>query len=331
MPLIPGCEEKLSDKLLEISNLKTYFYTAEGVIPAVNGVDLEVGESQTLGLVGESACGKSVTALSIVRLVPSPPGKIVEGKINFEGKNLLDLEEREMRRIRGAKISMIFQDPLVSLNPLYTIGNQIEEAIILHQKLKKKKAREKALEMLNLVGIPSPRERLSSYPHQLSGGMCQRAMIAMALSSNPSLLIADEPTTALDVTIQAQILELLQKLKEEIGMSIILITHDLGIIAKVANAVAVMYAGKIVEYAKVGEIFKKPGHPYTQGLLNSIPQLTEKKERLKVIEGNVPNPLDLPSGCKFHPRCPLSDEKCRKEEPLLEKKEDNHRVRCWKC
>ena len=330
MPLTPDYEENLLNKLLEVSNLKTYFYTAEGTIPAVNGVDLEVGEKETLGLVGESACGKSVTALSIMRLIPSPAGKIVQGKINFKGENLLDLEEIEMRKIRGAKISMIFQDPLVSLNPVYTIGNQIEEAIILHQKLKKREARGKALEMLNLVGITSPRERLNSYPHQLSGGMGQRAMIAMALSSNPSLLIADEPTTALDVTIQAQILDLLQKLKEEREMSIILITHDLSIIAEVADSVAVMYAGKIVEHAKVREIFKRPKHPYTKGLLDSIPQLTEKKERLKVIEGNVPNLLNLPSGCKFHPRCPLVDEKCRKEEPPLEKKETGHWARCWK-
>lgn len=330
MPLTPDCEENLLNKLLEVSNLKTYFYTAEGIIPAVNGVDLEVGEKETLGLVGESACGKSVTALSIMRLIPSPAGKIVQGKIDFKGENLLDLEEIEMRKIRGAKISMIFQDPLVSLNPVYTIGNQIEEAIILHQKLKKREAREKALEMLNLVGITSPRERLNSYPHQLSGGMGQRAMIAMALSSNPSLLIADEPTTALDVTIQAQILDLLQKLKEEREMSIILITHDLSIIAEVADSVAVMYAGKIVEHAEVREIFKRPKHPYTKGLLDSIPQLTERKERLKVIEGNVPNPLNLPSGCKFHPRCPLSDKKCRKEEPPLEEKESGHWARCWK-
>ncbi len=316
--------------MLEVSNLKTYFHTAEGTIPAVDGVDLEVGEKETLGLVGESACGKSVTALSIMRLVPSPPGKIVGGKINFEGENLLELEEREMRKIRGAKISMIFQDPHVSLNPVYTIGNQIEEAIILHQKLKKNRAREKAREMLATVGISSPGERLDSYPHQLSGGMCQRAMIAMALSSNPSLLIADEPTTALDVTIEAQILDLLQELKEKREMSVILITHDLGIIAQVADSVAVMYAGKIVEYTNVKAIFKKPKHPYTKGLLDSIPRLTEKKEKLKVIEGNVPDPLNLPSGCKFNPRCPLSDEKCRKEEPLLEKKEDSHWTRCWK-
>ncbi len=321
------------DILLNISNLQTYFYTEDGVSKAVDGVDYYVRKGETLGVVGESGCGKSVTALSIMRLIPQPPGKIAGGEITFEGRSLLDLSPDEMRKIRGNKISMIFQEPMTSLNPVFTIGNQIAEAIQLHQGLSKKSALDRAIDMLKLVGIPSPEQRVKEYPHQLSGGMRQRAMIAMALSCNPSLLIADEPTTALDVTIQAQILDLMTSLKEEFNTSIILITHDLGVVAESVARVVVMYAGKIVEEADVYHIFENPLHPYTVGLLRSIPRLdltATKKERLQEIPGAVPIPSQLPTGCLFHPRCPRVMDICRQELPALKpSQEADHAVRCW--
>ncbi|HET7153157.1 MAG TPA: ABC transporter ATP-binding protein, partial [Candidatus Kapabacteria bacterium] len=278
---------------------------------------------------GESGCGKSVTALSIMRLIPDPPGKTVGGEILFEGKNLLAMPEDEMRTIRGNRIGMIFQEPMTSLNPVFTIGDQIDEAIILHQKVAKHEAKARTIEMLKRVGIPAPDQRYGEYPHQLSGGMRQRVMIAMALSCNPALLIADEPTTALDVTVQAQILELIKKLQDEFGMGVIMITHDLGVIAEVAKRVAVMYASKVVEYAPVKEIYFNPKHPYTIGLLNSIPRLGEEKKKLATIEGNVPPPTHYPKGCHFCTRCPYADEKCWVEEPPLEKVAEGHTVACW--
>jgi oligopeptide/dipeptide ABC transporter ATP-binding protein len=324
--------ENNHDALLSISGLKTYFYTEEGVSKAVDGVDYSVEKGETLGVVGESGCGKSVTALSIMRLIPQPPGKIVGGDISFEGQSLLQLSNQEMRKIRGNKISMIFQEPMTSLNPVFTIGNQISEAIQLHQKLSKKAALDRTIDMLKLVGISSPERRVREYPHQLSGGMRQRAMIAMALSCNPSLLIADEPTTALDVTIQAQILDLMTGLKEEFNAAIILITHDLGIIAETAARVVVMYAGKIVEEADVYSIFENPLQPYTVGLLQSIPRLNlgaSKKERLQEIKGMVPIPSQLPTGCLFHPRCPRVMDICHHELPELKLHQEGHKVRCW--
>jgi len=319
----------MSEKILEINGLKTYFYTEDGVVPAVDGVDFEVRKGETLGIVGESGCGKSVTSLSIMRLIPSPPGKIVEGEIMFKGKNLVSLPEEEMRKIRGNDISMIFQEPMTSLNPVYTIGDQISEVLILHQHMNKEEALKKSVEMLALVGIPLPEQRVHEYPHQLSGGMRQRVMIAMALACNPQLLIADEPTTALDVTIQAQILELMKDLKDKLGTAIMLITHDLGVIAEVAQNVLVMYAGKAVEYADVYSIFKDPKHPYTEGLLKSIPKLNETRDKLDVIEGIVPNPYEMPEGCRFHPRCKYAREICRCREPELVEY-DGYKVRCFK-
>lgn len=320
----------MAEKLLEVRGLKTYFYTEDGVVPAVDGVDFVLNKGETLGIVGESGCGKSVTSLSIMRLIPDPPGKIVEGEILFEGSNLLEKTEAEMRNIRGNDISMIFQEPMTSLNPVFTIGDQIMEAIILHQRLNKAEARERAIEMLRLVGIPSPERRVDEYPHQLSGGMRQRVMIAMALSCNPKLLIADEPTTALDVTIQAQILDLMRKLRDEFGTAIMLITHDLGVVAELAERVVVMYAGKIVEKADVKLLFGNPLHPYTVGLLGSIPKLTEQQDRLQVIEGVVPHPAFMPKGCRFHPRCKEAREICKVEEPELLEHSPGHLVACWK-
>jgi len=320
----------MENLLLQVKDLKTYFYTDDGVVKAVDGVDFSIRKGETLGMVGESGCGKSVTALSVLRLIQEPPGKIVNGEIWFKGEELLRKTPEKMRKIRGNDISMIFQEPMTSLNPVYTIGEQISEAIVLHQKLDKGKALKKTVEMLKLVSMPSPETRVYEYPHELSGGQRQRAMIAMALSCNPDLLIADEPTTALDVTIQAQILELIKKLKDEIGMSVLMITHDLGVIAEVSDDVVVVYAGKAVEYADVKTIFKDPRHPYTMALLNSIPRLTDKPgKKLEVIQGGIPDPLALPSGCKFHPRCKFATDLCKREEPELEKMEDNHIVRCW--
>ncbi|MGB9698863.1 MAG: ABC transporter ATP-binding protein [Thermodesulfobacteriota bacterium] len=317
--------------LLKIRNLHTYFFTDEGVAKAVDGVDLELEEKGTLGLVGESGCGKSVTALSIMRLIPDPPGKIVQGEVIFGGVNLLSLTEGEMRKVRGRSISMIFQEPMTSLNPVFQIGDQISEVLRLHEGLSKKEAWNRSIEMLRLVGIPSPERRVAEYPHQLSGGMRQRAMIAMALACRPKLMIADEPTTALDVTIQAQILELINRLQKETGMSVILITHNLGVIAETAQKVAVMYAGRIVEYAPVRPLFVTPRHPYTQGLLKSIPRLDEgqgRKQRLEAIPGLVPSLLDLPPGCKFSNRCKYVWDKCE-EEPQLKEIDPGHFVRCW--
>ncbi len=319
----------MSKNLVEVKNLKTYFFTEDGVVPAVDGVDFSIKEGETLGIVGESGCGKSVTSLSILRLVPSPPGKIVDGEILFRGENLLKKSEAEMRKIRGNDISMIFQEPMTSLNPVFTVGEQIAEAIELHQGLDKKQAMDKTVEMLKLVGIPSAEKRVYDFPHQMSGGMRQRVMIAMALSCNPSLLIADEPTTALDVTIQAQILELMKDLKKKLNTSIMLITHDLGVVAEMAENVLVMYAGKVVEYADVRTIFKEPKHPYTIGLMESIPRLDQPREKLYVIEGTVPNPFDMPKGCRFHPRCPEAKDICVNREPELISS-NNHQVSCWK-
>ena len=319
----------MSKKLLEVSELKTHFFTDDGVVKAVDGVSFSIKEGETFGLVGESGCGKSVTALSIIRLIPDPPGKIIDGKVYLEGEDLVKKSEREMQKIRGNKISMIFQEPMTSLDPVFTIGSELMEVIQLHQGLDKEEARKKAIEMLRVVGIPEPEKRMKEYPHQLSGGMRQRAMIAMALSCNPQLLIADEPTTALDVTIQAQILRLMDQLKEDFSAAVLLITHDLGVIAETCKNVAVMYAGKIVEYGSVEDIFENPLHPYTAGLNKAIPRLDIDTERLQIIEGNVPNLIDLPPGCKFYPRCPYAMDICAKEEPPLKKREGNHLTRCY--
>ncbi len=317
-------------KLLEVKNLKTYFYTDDGVAKAVDDVSFALDSGETLGLVGESGCGKSVSALSIMRLIAQPPGKIVNGEILFKGKDILKIPEKEMQDIRGNDIGMIFQEPMTSLNPVFTCGNQIEEAVILHQKLSKEKAKVKAIEMLKLVGIPAPEQRYNEYPHQLSGGMRQRIMIAMALSCNPEILIADEPTTALDVTVQAQILELINKLQRELGMAVIMITHDLGVIAEVSTRVAVMYASKVAEYGNVDQIFYNPKHPYTISLLNSIPKLNKGKSRLATIDGNVPAPTHYPKGCHFCTRCTFAIEKCWNEEPPVEQIEPEHTASCWR-
>jgi len=321
--------------LIEVRDLKTYFYTEDGVVRAVDGVDYVIESESTLGIVGESGCGKSVTALSIMGLVQMPPGKIESGEILFHGDGkVMDLVKfppkgREMRSIRGNEIAMIFQEPMTSLNPVYTIGNQIMEAIILHQKLRKAQAKRKAIEMLRAVGIPLPEQRVDEFPHQLSGGMRQRAMIAMALSCNPSLLIADEPTTALDVTIQAQVLELMNALRDEFSAAIQFITHDLGVIASMADDVVVMYLGRIVEGGSASDTFHNPKHPYTQGLMNSIPTLTASKERLEPIKGVVPDPFDVPLGCGFEPRCPQAMEICKTTMPALKEVVPNHNAACW--
>ena len=318
--------------LLRIRDLQTRFYTDEGEVKAVDGVSYEVSSGKTLAVVGESGCGKSVTALSILRLIPDPPGRVVGGRIMFRGQDLLKASESQMRRIRGNEIAMIFQEPMTSLNPVYTVGQQIVEAIRLHQGRSGQAALTHAIEMLRLVGISDPVRRVREYPHQLSGGMRQRVMIAMALSCDPALLIADEPTTALDVTIQAQILALIKELQARTGMSVILITHDLGVVAENADDVVVMYASKVVEQADVQSIFATPAHPYTRGLLKSLPRLGGDAQRLDVIPGNVPDPLHFPSGCKFHPRCPYAkdDARCRTQEPILEEIVPGHRVACWK-
>lgn len=317
--------------LLTIRNLRTRFHTYEGIVTAVNGVDLEVYQGETLGVVGESGCGKSVTALSILRLLATPPAEI-RGEILFEDRNLLEMSLEDIREIRGNAISMIFQEPMTSLNPVLTIGEQISEAIRLHQGLSRQEAWEKAIEMLRLVQVPSAEIRVNEYPHKLSGGMRQRAMIAMALSCHPKLLLADEPTTALDVTIQAQIVDLMERLKEEIKTSVLLITHNLGLIAEMARRVVVMYAGQVVEEALVEDLFAEPLHPYTQGLLESIPWIGRKMEMgrrpLQEIPGVVPSLLEMPEGCRFHPRCPRVMDRCSKEEPPLIQR-DHRRVLCW--
>ena len=317
--------------LLSIRDLTTHFSTEDGLAKAVQSVSYDVGKGKTLAVVGESGCGKSVTALSVLKLIAKPAGKIVNGEILFNGENLLDADEKRMRQIRGNDIAMIFQEPMTSLNPVYTIGNQIIEAIKLHQGKRGSEAKEQAIEMLRQVGIADPERRVDDYPHQMSGGMRQRAMIAMALSCSPSLLIADEPTTALDVTIQAQILELLRQLQKKNNMSIILITHDLGVVAENADDVVVMYASKIVETGLIGAIFDDPLHPYTQGLLRSLPKVGIKQQRLEVIAGTVPDPLEFPSGCKFHPRCPIGfdDARCRKIEPELREVKPGRCSACW--
>ncbi|HSB10813.1 MAG TPA: ABC transporter ATP-binding protein [Blastocatellia bacterium] len=304
--------------LLRISDLRVYFQTDDGDVKAVDGISFEIAEGETLGLVGESGCGKSVTAYSILKLLPSPPARYGGGEIMFRGENLLLLDERRMRGVRGNLISMVFQEPMSSLNPIMSVGAQITEAIREHRPANRRQAREIAIDMLRRVGIPSPKSRFHEFPHQLSGGMKQRAMIAMALVCRPSLLIADEPTTALDVTIQAQILELLGELKRELNMSILLITHDLGVVAETCDRVAVMYAGKIVESAPTTPLFESPKHPYTHGLFRSLPTLTENKKQLAVIPGAVPNPLDFPSGCRFRTRCSMAKEVCEQEPPLRE-------------
>jgi peptide/nickel transport system ATP-binding protein len=331
--------------LLRVRDLVTSFRTEQGVLRAVDEVSFEVPEGGTLGIVGESGCGKSVTALSVLRLIPYPQGAIEHGAIELRGKNILGLSEREMQEIRGNEISMIFQEPMTSLNPVYTVGAQIIEAIRLHQKKSRREARERAIEMLRLVGIPAPETNVDAYPHQLSGGMRQRVMIAMALACEPSLLIADEPTTALDVTIQAQILELITKLREKLGMGVILITHDLGVVAEVASHVVVMYAGRVVESAPVTRLFERPRHPYTRGLLRSLPSFeppvaspatpaTEgtpaRRARLPVIDGIVPDLLALPPGCRFADRCPMVVDACRTAEPTLEPaaSDPTHLARC---
>jgi len=319
--------------LLEVQELKTHFFTFEGIAKAVDDISLHLDKGETLGLVGESGCGKSVTAQSIMRLIPEPPGKIVHGTINFDGIDLVKLTMEKMRGIRGNRISMIFQEPMTSLNPVYTIGNQISEMFILHEKLSKRTSWEKSIEILKKVKIPEAEKRVHEYPHQLSGGMRQRAMIAMALSCNPEILIADEPTTALDVTIQAQILDLMTQLKDEFEAAIMLITHDLGVIAEIAQRVVVMYAGKIVEEGQTEAIFEDPKHPYTRGLLKSIPKLGERarhgRQRLQEVSGIVPSLYELPPGCSFYPRCPESMAVCRDKVPELVDAGDNHRVRCW--
>jgi peptide/nickel transport system ATP-binding protein len=319
----------MNDKILEISNLKTYFFSDSGQVPAVNGVDFYIREGETLGIVGESGCGKSVTSLSIMRLLTHTPGRVVDGSVRFEGRDLLTLSENAMREIRGNEIAMIFQEPMTSLNPVYTIGDQIGEAVRLHLKFDKKQAREHVMNMLKLVGIPRAKEIMDEYPHQLSGGMRQRVMIAMAMSCEPKLLIADEPTTALDVTIQAQILDLMKKLKEEKGTAIMLITHDLGIVAEMCDRVVVMYAGKVIEEADVFEIFENPQHPYTKGLLNSIPKMRQKTDRLESIPGNVPNPANMPTGCKFAPRCSQAMDICWEQDPDLLQIAEGHKCRCF--
>ena len=323
-----------NDSLLSIKDLKVSFFTEEGQVRAVDGTTFGIKKGETLALVGESGCGKSVTALSILRLIPDPPGKIIGGEILFQSRDLLKLSEKRMRTIRGNEIAMIFQEPMTSLNPVYTVGNQIVEAIELHQDKKGAAAWSHATEMLRLVGIAEPEQRANEYPHQMSGGMRQRIMIAMALSCDPTLLIADEPTTALDVTIQAQILELIKELQQRNHMSVLLITHDLAVVAENAEDVVVMYASRIVERADVNNIFDQPLHPYTQGLLRSLPRLDNRNDRLEVIPGTVPDPLHFPTGCKFHPRCPYcqpnANEQCRTKEPPLEEVRPGHWAACWK-
>jgi peptide/nickel transport system ATP-binding protein/oligopeptide transport system ATP-binding protein len=318
------------DKLLEVRGLKTHFATDRGLFRAVDGISFDVPRGRTVGLVGESGCGKSVTSLSVMGLV-APPGKVEAAAVAFEGRDVLGLSPDERRKLRGGKMSMIFQEPMTSLNPVHTIGQQIVEAILAHSTLSPQAAKTRAIEMLELVRIPSPAQRVDDYPHSLSGGMRQRVMIAMALSCEPSLLIADEPTTALDVTIQAQILDLLQDLQRRLGMAILIITHDLGVIAEVADDVLVMYAGQIVESAPVNALFADPQHPYTIGLLGSIPRLDVERARLATIEGTVPSPNNQPRGCRFAPRCPFADRRCHDEPPPLRELGTDHRVACWKA
>jgi oligopeptide transport system ATP-binding protein len=316
--------------LLEVNGLKTQFFTQDGVVQAVNGVSFYVDEGETLGIVGESGCGKSVSMLSVMRLIPQPPGKIVGGEVHFDGRDLLQLSDDDMRRVRGNRIAMIFQDPMTSLNPVLTIGRQIGEALELHLGMKRQVARDRCAQLLDMVGIPQAADRLDDYPHQFSGGMRQRAMIAMALACNPMLLIADEPTTALDVTIQAQIVDLVKRLRDEIGMAVIWITHDLGVVAGLADRVMVMYAGFAVEHAPVREVYGDPRHPYTLGLLGSLPRLDRiREDKLQSIIGLPPDLIALPDGCPFAARCVYALERCRVERPELEPVGPRHQIACW--
>ena len=316
--------------LLEVNGLKTQFFTQDGVVQAVNGISFFLEEGETLGIVGESGCGKSVSVLSVMRLIPQPPGRIVEGEVLFEGRDLLGVSDEEIREVRGNKIAMIFQDPMTSLNPVLTIGRQVGEALQLHLGMNREESRKRSAELLSMVGIPQAEARLDDYPHQFSGGMRQRAMIAMALACNPQLLIADEPTTALDVTIQAQIVDLVKRLRDEIGMAVIWITHDLGVVAGLADRMMVMYAGFVVEEADVKEVYGNPRHPYTIGLLGSLPRLDEiREDRLTSIEGLPPDLIDLPEGCPFAARCVYAIEKCLEVRPELEPVGPRHRIACW--
>jgi oligopeptide/dipeptide ABC transporter ATP-binding protein len=319
----------MSETVLDIKGLTTQFHTKRGLVTAVNGIDLSLNRGETLGIVGESGCGKSVTALSILRLLPKPAGKIVDGQILFNGRDLVTSRETEIRRIRGNDISMIFQEPMTSLNPVYTVGFQVQEAIRKHRHMNRREARAEAISMLGMVGIPDPEARIDDYPHQMSGGMRQRVMIAMALSCHPRIMIADEPTTALDVTIQAQILDLIGRLKEEIGMSVLLITHDLAVVAETCQRVVVMYAGEVVESADVKELFFKPAHPYTVSLFKSLPKIGGQDGALTAIPGVVPSLLNLPNGCAFQERCFKTESRCQKDPPWCEIR-PGHMVRCWK-
>ncbi|MEM5947567.1 ABC transporter ATP-binding protein [Spirochaetia bacterium 38H-sp] len=320
----------MSNYVLEVENLHTYFKTDNGVVKAVNGVSFKLKQGEILGIVGESGCGKSVTSLSLMKLVPSPPGKIVEGSIKYKGHDLIKYSEKDMQKIRGKDISMIFQDPMTSLNPFLRVSTQMIEAIMLHQKTDKEAAKKRAIDMLSQVGIPAPEKRIDSYPHQFSGGMRQRVMIAMALSCDPHILIADEPTTALDVTIQAQILELIKELSSKFGTSVIMITHDLGVVAGMCDRVNVMYAGKIVEHSPTYELFEKPAHPYTEALISAVPRLDRpSEERLNSIPGQPPNLINLPDCCPFYPRCPKVMDICKKQSPPEFKIAEDRTVRCW--
>lgn len=323
--------ENTNNNILEIKNLHTYFYTDSGVIKSVDGVDIELREGTTLGIVGESGSGKSVTALSVMGLLMGTTGKVAEGEILFEGRDLTKLDDEERRKMRGEKISMIFQEPMTSLNPVMKIGDQITECILMHNNISNQEAWDKAVEMLKLTGVPRVERMMKEYPFQLSGGQRQRVMIAMALVCKPKILIADEPTTALDVTIQAQILDLMENLKQKTGTSILFITHDLGVVAEVCDDVVVMYSGRVVEKGDVRSIFASPSHPYTKGLLASIPKLGECAEELESIPGNVPNPKYMPQGCKFAPRCSCAFDKCREEEPGFYDVGEGHMSRCWLC
>jgi oligopeptide/dipeptide ABC transporter ATP-binding protein len=317
------------DILLEVRNLKTYFHVMDGTVKAVDGVDFRIARGETLGIVGESGSGKSVTAHTIMRLIETPPGEIVDGEIWFDGRDLLQASTEDMRKVRGNDIAMIFQEPMTSLNPVFTVGDQISEAVKLHQHVGKKEAWDRAVESLRLVGLSAPDRRAKQYPHEMSGGMRQRVMIAMALSCSPKLLIADEPTTALDVTIQAQILELIKKLQEDTGTALLLITHDLAVVAETVQHIAVMYAGRVVETGTVDEVLLRPKHPYTQGLLNSIPGEKKRGKELTAISGVVPNPFRMPPGCKFEPRCPYAWDRCQEEPGLIQVGGPDRRARCW--
>ena len=320
----------MSEIILDVKDLSMSFFTDQGELPAVNHVSFQVEKGKTLGIVGESGCGKSMTSLCVMRLFPSPPGRIVGGSILFDGKDLTKLSKKEMRSVRGKGIAMIFQEPMTSLNPVLTIGKQLTEAILAHESVSKEEAKERALRMISLVGIPMPEKIYASCPHQLSGGMRQRIMIAMALSCKPALLICDEPTTALDVTVQAQILELINRLKEETGTSVMMITHDMGVINEMSDTVLVMYAGQVVEYAGTDELFSNPSHPYTSGLIASIPSLDREEEELHVIPGSVPMLYELPEGCLFSPRCPYATDLCRQKRPGLTECAPRHQVRCFR-